>query len=118
MLIEIPLSEDLRICSPDPLNYTVERRRVVKSGPNAGKSQWDVLGYHGSLAAAASSALKNHSNALSDPEKVTELKTLIEIIEEWGRAICTQCKIAAPKVAERDEMVKKPRQPITEEPLQ
>lgn len=104
MLIEIPLNDEIRICSPDPLNYTVEKKRVVKSGPNAGKVSWDVLGYHGSLDAAARSVLKSHANFfLKDPEAIKDLKSLVNAIDEGADLIARACAEAGPRIRARNE---------------
>lgn len=109
--MEIQVNEDIRICSTDPLNYTVEKRRIVKSGPNAGKPQWDVLGYHGNLESCARALLRQHINLIKQEQAAT-IQDMLDLIEDWGSAICAACKVAAPILADRDASVKKARTPV------
>lgn len=94
--LEIRITEDVRICSPDPLNYTVEKRRVVQKGDNKGAVQWDVIGYHGRLWDALHSVLHRKINLLIDPASVKDLKTLLAAIDEAAFHIMSACdRVAA-----------------------
>jgi hypothetical protein len=103
-LVTIPILEHLRISSPDPMNFTVERRRIVEKGKNAGQEQWDTLGYFSSLGGAANSLLTGHLMDYLSPdhkEVVMDLKMVVSAIDEAADHIARSCAAAAPKLSSR-----------------
>lgn len=96
MSLLIPVTDNIRFASPDPNNYTLEQRRVVQSGPNKGKEQWDVLGYYGSLRGAAHALLKGHFSALLPDlgREPKDLQTLIDAVDEGAALIARACETA------------------------
>lgn len=103
-LVIIQITEELRISSPDPLNFTVERRRIVEKGKNAGQEQWDTLGFYTTVKGAAESLIRGHLMQYLSPEHkevVMDLKSLINAVDEAADLISRACAEAAPKLANR-----------------
>lgn len=81
-MIEIELG-GYRLCRiPD--NWVVEQKRVVRSGKNKGKLQWDTVGYYATVDGAA---LRLLSEQIANSD-ATELRELIEATRVAQAAVC------------------------------
>ena len=85
----IQINENVRI-RPEENNYTLEQRRIIKEGKNAGQEVWSVVGYYGTLDQAANQLFLRHTDLLL-PENVQDLKVLSLILEEVGAEIARAC---------------------------
>lgn len=94
--MNIQVTSNIRITMDDPLNYTIEKKRVVQDGKNKGQEQWDTVGYYGGLRNAAQALLTRHFGLLAkEITAASDLKTLISAIDEGAYLIAQSCKISS-----------------------
>lgn len=89
----IPIIDGVRIAS-EPMNVTLEKRRITKEGPKAGTENWDVVGYYGDLRSCAFSLLTRHFDLLegASGETIVDLKTLIDAVDFGSDLIARACE--------------------------
>lgn len=70
----IQITEDLRVSKTDDLNWVVYSKRIVKSGKNAGQTQWDLETHQPTLGDACRWMARN----------LTDEKLDIDSLEAYG----------------------------------
>jgi len=73
------IDEDYKLVS-DQYNWTLQKRRVIQSGENAGREDWDNISYHASIKQALVSYLER-SLRMSDAESLKELQDISKSCE-------------------------------------
>jgi hypothetical protein len=87
----IVFSKTLRVEAEDGVNFTVQRKKVAKSGKHKGQVWWDTEGYHHTLEQAA---LRILQLAVHDPKVKLTVSALLAALDKSTTVIAKACELA------------------------
>jgi len=89
------ITDSVRLHSDTPLNWTLEKKRIVsdEKSKRYGEVDWDSIGYYSSPKDAAQALLRRHLDLLlGDKKTVMTLKQLINAVDEGAELIAQACQ--------------------------